>query len=121
MTQRLGHDYSCLGRLKPDASLQEAKADLELIQQNLVTLYPKTDLGFRVRLVPYLDMAMGSYSATIWLVEVAVACLLLITCANVANLVLARAQDRRKNLRIRAALGSHRARRIVQHRLQCSI
>jgi putative ABC transport system permease protein len=114
MTQRLMHNYFCFGRLKPGVTLEAARADCEVIQHNLVTLYPVTDQGFGVRVVPYVDLVIGSFSGMLWVVEVAVACLLLITCANVANLLLARSQERRKEISIRAALGANRRQLIVQ-------
>jgi putative ABC transport system permease protein len=113
MTQRLMHNYFCFGRLKPGITLEAARADCEVIQHNLVTLHPENN-GFGVRVVPYVDLVIGSFSGTLWVVEVAVACLLLITCANVANLLLARSQERRKEIGIRAALGANRRQLIVQ-------
>jgi putative ABC transport system permease protein len=72
------------------------------------------DAGFGIRLVPYLDGVVSDYAKTVWLLEIAVACLLLITCANVANLLLARAREHLKELSIRAALGADRLRLITQ-------
>ncbi len=119
MTQRLNHDYACVGRLKENVTPSSAKADLEVIQQNLARRYPE-DFGFGVRAVPYLDTVIGSYSGSLWLVEAAVACLLLITCANVATLLLVRAQERAKEMSVRAALGANRWRLIGQLLLENS-
>jgi putative ABC transport system permease protein len=113
MTQRANHDYACVGRLNDSATFQSAKADLEVIQQNLVSKYPE-DFGFGIRAVPYLDTVIGSYSGSLWLVEAAVACLLLITCANVATLLLVRAQERAREMSVRAALGANRRKLIAQ-------
>jgi putative ABC transport system permease protein len=113
-TNRGNHNYSCIGRLKEGVDLRTAQADLEVIRQNLVARYPDTDKAFGIRLVPYVDSAMADYSLTLWLLEGAVACLLLITCANIANLLLARARERRREISIRSALGASRLRLIFQ-------
>ena len=84
--------------------------DLEVIQQNLIALYPAMDAGFGIRIAPYLEDVVTDYSTTVWLLEGAVGCLLLVTCANVANLLLARAQERLREVSIRAALGASRFR-----------
>jgi putative ABC transport system permease protein len=120
MTQRLSHDYACFGRLKDNTTLAAAKAELEVIQHNLVKLYPE-DIGFGVRAVPYLDTVIGGYSGSLWLVEAAVACLLLITCANVATLLLVRAQQRAREMSVRAALGANRRKLIAQLLIENSI
>ena len=120
MTQRLNHDYACFGRLKDNATLVAAKAELEVIQHNLVNLYPE-DIGFGVRAIPYLDTVIGSYSGSLWLVEAAVACLLLITCANVATLLLVRAQQRAREMTVRAALGANRRKLIAQLLIENSV
>ena len=106
--------YECVCRLKDGVTLQQAQADLEVIQGNLVALYPATDAGFGIRIAPYLEGVVSDYSTTVWLLEAAVACLLLITCANVANLLLARAQERLKEVSIRAAIGASRSRLVAQ-------
>jgi putative ABC transport system permease protein len=120
MTQRGDHDYACFGRLKEGARLEAAKAELEVIQRNLVSWYPE-DFGFGIRALPYLDTVIGSYSGSLWLVEAAVACLLLITCANVATLLLVRAQERAREMSLRAALGASRRRLIAQLLLENSV
>jgi putative ABC transport system permease protein len=112
--QRGSHNFSCLGRLKEGVTLQQGQADLEVIRQNLVARYPVTNKSFGVRVVPYLDSVMGDYAATLWLLEAAVVCLLVITCANVANLLLARGQERRREVSIRAALGASRLGLVLQ-------
>jgi putative ABC transport system permease protein len=106
--------YDCVGRLREGVTLQQAKADLEVIQQNLIAQYPATDTGFGVRVGPYLEGVVSDYSTTVWLLEGAVACLLLVTCANVGNLLLARAQERLREVSIRAALGANRSRLVAQ-------
>ncbi|HEX6564941.1 MAG TPA: ABC transporter permease [Chthoniobacterales bacterium] len=106
--------YDCVGRLRDGVTLQQATADLEVIQENLVAQYPATDAGFGVRVAPYLEGVVSDYSTTVWLLEGAVACLLLVTCANVGNLLLARAQERLREVSIRAALGASRSRLVAQ-------
>jgi putative ABC transport system permease protein len=106
--------YDCVARLRAGVTLQQAQADLEVIQQNLIALYPATDAGFGIRIAAYLDGVVSDYSTTVWLLEGAVACLLLVTCANVANLLLVRAQGRLREVSIRAALGADRPRLIAQ-------
>ena len=106
--------FLCIGRLKDGVTLQQAQSDLEVIRRNLAASYPVTNNGFGIRPIPYLDSAVSDYAATVWLLEGAVACLLLITCANVANLTLARAQERRKEMTIRAALGASRTELAIQ-------
>jgi len=96
------------GRLKEGVSVAQAQADLDTICHNLKTQYPDTDKEFKIRVVPLLDSVAGNHSATIWLVGAAVGCLLLISGANVSNLLFARALDRRKEMTIRATVGAPR-------------
>jgi len=112
--RRSGHSYDCIGRLKDGVTLDQAQADFEVITRNLVTLYPDTSSLFGIRLVPLLNSVVSDYSATLWLLGGAVLCLLLITCANTANLLLARARERTKEITVRAALGASRERLIIQ-------
>ena len=112
--RRSGHSFDCVGRLKDGVTLDQAQADFEVITRNLVTLYPDTSSLFGIRLVPLLNSVVSDYSATLWLLGGAVLCLLLITCANTANLLLARARERTKEITVRAALGASRKRLIIQ-------
>jgi putative ABC transport system permease protein len=108
------HSLVCIGRLADGTTRQQALADLQVINQNLIARYPITNSGFGVRLMRYLDGVVGSYSAVLFLLEAAVTCLLLITCANIANLLLGRSQARRREITIRAALGAGRLRLVLQ-------
>jgi putative ABC transport system permease protein len=120
-TQRGSHNFACIGRLKPGSTVGQAQTDLEVIRQNLADRYPDTDKAFGISVVPYLNSVMNDYATTLWILETAVVCLLLITCANVANLLLARAQERRRELNIRSALGASRLRLIAQVLIETSL
>ena len=108
------HYYFCIGRLKPGVSLAQAQADLETIHDNLLVRYPDTNRGYALRVIPLLDGMLNDYAATTWLLGAAVVCLLLISCANVANLLFARGLQRRREMGIRSALGATRWRLIAQ-------
>jgi putative ABC transport system permease protein len=108
-TRRGAHYFFCIGRLNQRTTIGQAAADFNVISQNLQSKYP-TAVGFGIRLVPYLESVVGDYAGTVWLLEGAVACVLLITCANIASLLTARAQERRKEITVRVALGASRIR-----------
>ena len=108
------HTVDCVGRLKKGVSIAQAQADLETLHNNLVARYPDKDAGYGLRLVPLNERVVFGYSQTIWLLGAAAGCLLLISGANVANLLYARAVERRQEMSIRSALGGTRVRLLAQ-------
>ena len=90
------------------------KADFSVICRGLEARFPDSNSGNGVKFTQLLESAVGEYRGTLWLLLGAVGFVLLITCANLANLLLARAAGRRKEIAVRAALGASRGRLTFQ-------
>ncbi len=111
---RDSHSYWGIGRLKPGVSLPAAQADLDQIAGRLEQQFPDTNTGRGVVIYPVLEDTVRMYSTALWVMMAAVGFVLLIGCANVANLMLARATGRQREIALRAALGASRFRIIRQ-------
>jgi putative ABC transport system permease protein len=111
---RQTHDSYVIGRLKPGASIQSAQADIDNITARLQQQYPETNTGVGATVFPIVADTVRKYDTGVWVAMGAVAFVLLIACANVANLMLARASGRHREIALRAALGATRWRIIRQ-------
>ncbi len=112
--QRGAHFLRVIGRLKPGVAEEQAQAEVKAIAARLEQQYPDQNTNKSLRVESALSAMVGDVRPALFILLGAVACVLLIACANVANLLLARATSRHKEMAIRAALGASRMRVIRQ-------
>jgi putative ABC transport system permease protein len=105
---RGNHNYLVIGRLKPGVESRAAQAELSAISARLEQLYPEDDKGWGATIVPLREQLVGDVRPALLVLLGAVAFVLLIACANVANLVLGKILERKKEIAIRSALGASR-------------
>jgi putative ABC transport system permease protein len=112
--QRGNHALDVVGRLKDGVTQEQAQAEMTNIAANLATQYPDTNAEFGVRVASLQKDMVKDVRSALWILFGAVGCVLLIACANVANLLLAKATTRQKEIAIRTSLGANRLRIIRQ-------
>ena len=108
------HHFQAIARLKPGATLSQAQAEMNTISERLAATYPDDDKGWGAVVNSLREETVGEVRPALLMMLGSVAFVLLIACANVANLILARTFTRRKELAIRSAIGASRARIVLQ-------
>lgn len=112
---RTNRNLSVFGRLKPGVTLDQANAEMSIVAQRLQDQNPKSNAGWGVRLRTFYDWIVPEeIRRSMWALFLAVELLLLVACANVANLLLARSTTRQQEIAVRAAVGARPARLLRQ-------
>jgi putative ABC transport system permease protein len=114
---QINHDFhwlSVMGRLKPGVSVKQAQADMDVVATHIAEAYPKSNKGWGASVELYQRYVSPALRASLFLLMGSVGFVLLIACANVANLLLARGMSRQTEVAVRAALGATRGRLFSQ-------
>jgi putative ABC transport system permease protein len=113
---RANRDYwTFWAKLKSGVTIRQAQADIEVIARRLAQVYPNNyPKNFSIQIVSWIDSLVGQFRKTLYTIAAAVGLLLLIACSNVANMLLARATAREKEMAIRSAVGAGRMRLVGQ-------
>ena len=119
--ERSARFRECIARLKPDATLDRARADLAAIASRLAIEHPASSAGYDIRIEPLEDVVTGDARPALLMLLGAVAGVLLIACANVANLFLARGSARTRERAVRAALGATRVQLARERGIECLV